>query len=69
MLHPIFWEKLKNTQICSLLNFFIHMLKVKYGKVIVDKLGDNCIKFGIWGGKSAVLRSEISFYGDASAEP
>ena len=26
-------------------------------------------KFVIWGGKSAVLRSEISFYGDASAEP
>ena len=32
-------------------------------------LGDNCIQIVIWGGKSAVLRSEISFYGDASAEP
>ena len=32
-------------------------------------LGITAFKFGIWGGKSAVLRSEISFYGDASAEP
>ena len=31
--------------------------------------GDNSIQIVIWGGKSAVLRAEISFYGDASAEP
>ena len=31
-------------------------------------LGITVFKIVIWRGKSAVLRSEISFYGDASAE-
>ena len=30
------------------------------------RMGITAFKFVIWGGKSAVLRSEISFYGDAS---
>ena len=31
--------------------------------------GITAFKFGIWGGKSEVLRPEISFYNDASVEP
>ena len=32
-------------------------------------LGNNCIQIFIWGGISSDIRSEISFYGDASAKP
>ena len=31
--------------------------------------GDNCIKFVILGGNSAVLLSQITFYGSADASP
>ena len=31
--------------------------------------GITAFKFGIWGGKSAVLRSQITFYGSADASP
>ena len=41
---------------------------VRTGRQVDVDLGDNC-KFFIWGGISSDIRSEILFYGDASAEP
>ena len=32
-------------------------------------MGITAIKFVIWGGKSAVLRSQITFYGSADVSP
>ena len=42
---------------------------VSFWRKNVHNLGITAFKFVILGGKSAVLRSEISFHGDASAEP
>ena len=33
------------------------------------RMGITAFKFVIWGGKSAVLRSQITFYGDADVLP
>ena len=33
------------------------------------RMGITAIKFVIWGGKSAVLRSQITFYGSADVSP
>ena len=50
---------------------FFHMRDnlIPYGPHTKESYTKGITAFkGIWGGKSAVLRSEISFYSDASAE-
>ena len=42
-------------------------LRVLQRRQICD-VGISAFNFVIWGGNSAVLQSEISFYGDAAAE-
>ena len=40
-----------------------------YSVIYCIRMGITTFKFVIWGGKSAVLRSQITFYGSANALP
>ena len=47
-------------------NFYDFLLALLHARPLLNKvlhLGDNCNQIFILGGKSALLRSEISFYG------
>ena len=51
-------------RVVQIVHFFFNR---KMNKCI--RMGKTAFKFVIWGGKSAVLRSQITFYGSADASP